>query len=96
MAVGTFAIAIAMVLNGAIGSRLHVPFSVIATGSFGFYFRYFAIVSRAILAMFWFGVQCANGSYCLTIMLSAMAPSYARIPNTLPESAGITSMGMCS
>ncbi|KAF6831319.1 ncs1 allantoate transporter [Colletotrichum musicola] len=96
MFVGTCCIAVAMVLNGAIGSRLHVPFSVIAAGSFGFYFRYFAIISRAILAMFWFGVQCANGSFCVTIMLSAMAPSYARIPNTLPESAGITSMGMCS
>lgn len=84
MFVGTTCIAIAMVLNGAIGSRLHVPFSVIATGSFGFYLRYvllveaylsdhvvysglgieadfhlryFAIVSRAILAMFWLGVQ---------------------------------------
>ncbi|KAK0368458.1 NCS1 nucleoside transporter [Colletotrichum limetticola] len=96
MFVGTTCIAIAMVLNGAIGSRLHVPFSVIATGSFGFYLRYFAIVSRAILAMFWLGVQCVNGSVCVTIMLSAWAPSYGRIPNALPESAGITSMGMCS
>ncbi|KAK1970778.1 NCS1 nucleoside transporter [Colletotrichum sublineola] len=96
MFVGTTCIAVAMVLNGAIGSRLHVPFSVIAAGSFGYWFRYFAIVSRAVLAMFWLGVQCANGSYCITIMLSSWAPSYARIPNSLPESAGITSMGMCS
>ncbi|KAJ0144676.1 putative permease, partial [Colletotrichum tanaceti] len=96
MFVGTTCIAVAMVLNGAIGSRLHLPFSVIAAGSFGYWLRYFAIVSRAVLAMFWLGVQCANGSYCITIMLSAWAPSYARIPNTLPESAGITSMGMCS
>ncbi|TDZ34536.1 putative permease [Colletotrichum spinosum] len=96
MVVGTTCIAVAMVLNGAIGSRLHVPFSVIAAASFGYYFRYFAIVSRAVLAMFWFGVRCTNGSYTITIMLSAIAPSYARIPNVLPESSGITSVGMCS
>lgn len=52
-----------MVLNGAIGAKLHVPFSVITTGSFGYYFRYFCIVSRAILAMFWFGIQGANGMF---------------------------------
>lgn len=61
--VGTFCVAIPMVLNGAIGAKLHVPFSVITTGSFGYYFRYFCIVSRAILAMFWFGIQGANGRF---------------------------------
>jgi nucleobase:cation symporter-1, NCS1 family len=96
MLVGTTCIAIAMVLNGAIGARLHVPFSVITTGSFGYYLRYFAIASRAILAMFWLGIQGTNGAVCVTIMLTAWAPSYADIPNTLPASAGITTMGMCS
>jgi NCS1 family nucleobase:cation symporter-1 len=96
MFVGTFCIAIPMILNGAVGSHLHVPFSVAATASFGYYFRYFAIVSRAVLAMFWLGIQCANGSFCITVMLRAWAPSYADIPNALPESAGITTVGMCS
>lgn len=96
MVVGTASIAIAMILNGAIGSRLHVPFPVIATASFGPYLRYFAIVSRAVLAMFWLGIQGTNGAVCITIMLRAWAPSYADIPNTLPDSAGITTMGMCS
>ncbi|KAJ2903963.1 ncs1 allantoate transporter [Zalerion maritima] len=96
MFVGTSCIAIPMILNGAIGSRLHVPFSVIVTSSFGSYLRYFAIVSRCILAMFWLGIQCANGAICITIMLTAWAPSYADIPNHLPDSAGITTQGMCS
>lgn len=61
--VGTTCIAIPMVLNGAIGAKLHVPFSVITTGSFGYYFKYFCVVSRAILAMFWFGIQGANGMF---------------------------------
>lgn len=85
-----------MVLNGAIGAKLHVPFSVITTGPFGYYFRYFCIVSRAILAMFWLGIQGASGALCITVMLRAWAPSYNDIPNHLPASAGITTQGMCS
>jgi NCS1 family nucleobase:cation symporter-1 len=96
MFVGTFCVSIPMVLNGAIGSRLHVPFSVIAASSFGFYFRYFATIIRAILAMFWLGVQTANGANCISVMLRAWAPSYANIPNHLPASAGITTEGMLS
>lgn len=96
MIVGNFCVAIPLVLNGAIGAKLHVPFSVIATSSFGYYLRYFCIVSRAILAMFWLGIQGANGAQCITIMLRAWAPSYNDIPNHLHESAGITTQGMIS
>ncbi|MCJ1416074.1 hypothetical protein MMC32_002409 [Xylographa parallela] len=96
MVVGTFCVAIPMVLNGAIGARLHIPFSVIVRSSFGYYLAYFCIVSRSILAMFWLGIQGANGAQCITIMLLAWAPSYGNIPNSLPESAGITTQGMIS
>lgn len=83
-----------MVLNGAIGAKLHIPFSVAIRASFGYYFAYFAIVSRSILAMFWLGIQGASGAQCLTIMVSAIWPSYGNIKNHLPESAGITTQGM--
>ncbi|KAI5857400.1 NCS1 nucleoside transporter [Durotheca rogersii] len=96
MIVGNFCVAVALVLNGAIGAKLHVPFAVIATSSFGYYLRYFCIVSRAVLAMFWLGIQSANGAQCVTIMLRAWAPSYGGIRNRLPESAGITTQGMIS
>ncbi|KAK9420573.1 putative NCS1 nucleoside transporter [Seiridium unicorne] len=96
MIVGNFCVAIPMVLNGAIGAKLHVPFSVITTSGFGYYLRYFCIVSRSILAMFWLGIQSANGAYCITVMLRAWAPSYNDIPNRLPASAGITTVGMIS
>ncbi|KAH7327407.1 permease for cytosine/purines, uracil, thiamine, allantoin-domain-containing protein [Rhexocercosporidium sp. MPI-PUGE-AT-0058] len=94
--VGTTCIAIPMVLNGAIGAKLHIPFSVAIRASFGYYFAYFAIVSRAILAMFWFGIQGASGAQCITIMIEAIWPSYANIKNTIPESQGITTKGMIS
>ncbi|KAK8064432.1 permease [Apiospora phragmitis] len=108
MLVANLCVAIPLVLNGAMGAKLHVPFSVVTASSFGYYLRYFCIVSRAVLAMFWLGVQLtsshdddddargANGAQCMTIMLRAWAPSYNNIPNTLPESAGITSVGMVS
>ncbi|CAK7268594.1 hypothetical protein SEPCBS119000_003140 [Sporothrix epigloea] len=96
MIVGIMCVAVAMVLNGAIGSKLHVPFSVATTSGFGYYMRYFCIISRSVLAMFWLGIQGANGAQCITVMLTALAPSYANIPNTLPDSAGIKSKDMVS
>ncbi|EHL01731.1 putative Uncharacterized permease [Glarea lozoyensis 74030] len=94
--VGTSCVAIPMVLNGAIGAKLHIPFSVAIRASFGYYFAYFAIVSRAILAMFWLGIQSANGAICMTIMISAIWPSYGNIKNHIAESQGITTQGMIS
>ena len=85
-----------MVLNGAIGAKLHIPFSVVVRGSFGYYFAYFCICSRSILAMFWLGIQGANGAECITIMLRAIWPSYNHIHNTIPASQGITTQGMIS
>jgi len=96
MVVGTTCVAIPMVLNGAIGARLHIPFSVAIRSSFGYYLAYFCIVSRSILAMFWLGIQSANGAQCLTIMIQAIWPSYANVQNTLPANAGITTQGMVS
>ena len=95
--VGTTCVAIPMVLNGAIGAKLHIPFSVAIRASFGYYLAYFCIVSRSILAMFWLGIQGANGAQCITIMISAIWPSYekyATTHNTIPASQGITTQGM--
>ena len=46
-----------MVFNGTVGARLHVAFPVLNRSSFGFGFSYFTVVSRVVLACFWFGVQ---------------------------------------
>ena len=76
MVVGTSCVAVPMVLNGAIGAKLHIPFSVVVRSGFGYYFGYFCIISRAILAMFWLGIQGANGAQCITIMLAASMSNY--------------------
>lgn len=88
--------ALPTVLNGAIGSNLHIPFPIAARASFGYWFSYFAVISRGVLAMFWFGVQTANGGTCVTQILNAIWPSFRTLPNHLPESVGHTTAGMMS
>lgn len=55
-----------IVLNGAVGADLHVPFPIAIRASYGTYFGYFCVASRAILALFWFGIQSAYGGECVT------------------------------
>ncbi|QKX64800.1 uncharacterized protein TRUGW13939_11976 [Talaromyces rugulosus] len=88
--------AIPTVLNGAVGADLHVPFPVAIRASYGTYFAYFCVASRAILALFWFGVQSSFGGQCVTPIITAIWPSYANLPNHLPASAAITTQGMVS
>lgn len=88
--------AIVLVLNGAIGAHLHIPFPVAARSSFGFTFARFAVVTRMITALFWHAIQTYTGSTAITQMIRAMWPSYLDIPNHLPESAGITSQQLLS
>jgi NCS1 family nucleobase:cation symporter-1 len=61
-----------MVLNGTMGARLHVSFPVLNRSSFGFWLSYFSVISRAILAMFWFGVQAyiLLSVYCLKALIA--------------------------
>ncbi|KAH7393563.1 NCS1 allantoate transporter [Cadophora sp. MPI-SDFR-AT-0126] len=88
--------AIPTVMNGAIGSDLHIPFPIAVRASYGYWLSYFCVVSRGILALFWFGVQSAGGATAITQMITAIWPSYAHLHNALPASAGITSKGLIS
>ncbi|KAI3615658.1 ncs1 allantoate transporter [Moniliophthora roreri] len=94
IAIGHIIIAVVMVLNGTVGARLHIAFPVLNRSSFGFWFSYFSVISRTVLAMFWFGIQTYTGSECVYQMLKAIWPSTGRIPNDLPEGANITTAGM--
>jgi NCS1 family nucleobase:cation symporter-1 len=65
IALGNLIISVVMVLNGTVGARLHIPFPVLNRSSFGFWLSYFSVISRVVLAMFWFGVQTTVGSECI-------------------------------
>ncbi|KAJ4350303.1 uncharacterized protein N0V89_008924 [Didymosphaeria variabile] len=88
--------AVPTVFNGAIGADLHVPFPIASRASHGYWFSYFAVVSRGILAMFWFGVHTGYGGTCVSAMLTAIWPSFKTLPNHLPASAGLSTAGMIS
>jgi NCS1 family nucleobase:cation symporter-1 len=83
-----------IVLNGAIGSELHVPFPIAARASFGYYFSKVAVIIRMITALFWHSIQTYAGSTAMIQVIRAIWPSFRNVPNHLPESAGITTQQM--
>lgn len=61
---------------------------------FGYYFAYFVVLSRCVLAIVWLGVQTYTGGQCMTVLLKATWPSFADIPNTIPTEQGIATNEM--
>jgi nucleobase:cation symporter-1, NCS1 family len=94
VSLGFVLIAIPITLQGTVGARLNLPFPIIVRGSFGFYLSYFCIVSRSILAMFWFGISSSTGGTLTVQCIHAIWPQFSTISNQLPESANITAQGM--
>ncbi|OCK84456.1 NCS1 nucleoside transporter family, partial [Lepidopterella palustris CBS 459.81] len=96
VAVGFFIISIVISLNGATGVIHHAPFPVLSRASWGFWGSYVAIISRVILAIFWFSIQTMNGANTVRVMLGAIWPSFLTLPNHIPESQGIATNTMVS
>ena len=94
VALGFVLIAIPITLQGTMGARLNIPFPILVRGSFGMYLSYFCIISRSILAMFWFGISTATGGTLTVQCIRAIWPQFSSIQNTLPASANITTQGM--
>lgn len=89
VALAFFIISFVIALNGAIGVIHHTPFPVLARASWGFWGSYIAIVSRAILGVFWFSIQNMNGANSVKVMIGAIWPSFLTLENGIPESQGI-------
>ncbi|GAA5935072.1 hypothetical protein JCM3775_004693 [Rhodotorula graminis] len=77
--------------NGWIAAYLHTPFSVNVRMSFGFWFSYFAIVTRLILALIYTGTKSYTSALATYQCIRAIWPQFASMENKLPASAGITS-----
>lgn len=88
---GDAIIAVPVVLNGHIGTQLRVPFPVQARSSFGFHAAKGVVVVRIVTALFWHALQTYSGSTVMAEVLTAMWPSFGRIPNRIPESQDIDS-----
>jgi NCS1 family nucleobase:cation symporter-1 len=53
---GNFIMGIVITINGRVGATLHTPFPVLARMPFGYYFSYFVVLSRCVLAVVWLGL----------------------------------------
>ncbi|WVQ77140.1 hypothetical protein IAR50_006823 [Cryptococcus sp. DSM 104548] len=94
IAIGNIIIAAAVTLNGVIGSRHHVPFSIASRASLGFYFSYFAVVSRLVLGLLYFGINTFIGASCTLICLESIWPQLKTLHNAIPASQGVASNKM--
>jgi NCS1 family nucleobase:cation symporter-1 len=77
-------------LTGRIGSTYHIGFPVVARASFGVWGALWPVFNRAAMACVWYGVQSWIGGQCVTLMLSAIWPSYTSIANGIPGSGTTT------
>ncbi|OJD11230.1 hypothetical protein AJ78_07957 [Emergomyces pasteurianus Ep9510] len=94
VALAFFIISWVIAFNGATGVIYHAPFPVLARASWGFWGSYVAIISRVILAVFWFAIQNVNGGNAVRVMIGAIWPSFLRLPNHIPADQGISTNGM--
>ncbi|ORY88385.1 putative allantoate transporter [Leucosporidium creatinivorum] len=91
---GAVLLSTVIVLNGIIGARLHTPFAVTARAAYGYNLARFAVVSRMVIAWFWFSINTYQGGTGVKLMLIAIWPSFRTFPNHLPASAGTDSSSM--
>ncbi|GME25945.1 putative ncs1 allantoate transporter protein [Neofusicoccum parvum] len=97
VALAFFIISWVIAFNGATGVIPdHAPFPVLARASWGFWGSYIAIISRVILAIFWFAIQTMNGANTVRVMIGAIWPSFLNLPNHIPEDEGIETNTMIS
>ncbi|CAG8980041.1 hypothetical protein HYALB_00009250 [Hymenoscyphus albidus] len=77
-------------LTGRIGATYHISFPVVARASFGIWGALWPVLNRAAMACIWYGVQSWIGGNCVKLMISAIWPSFQRIPNGIPSSGTTT------
>jgi cytosine/uracil/thiamine/allantoin permease len=90
IALGHFLAALLITANGIVGARLHIPYTIQSRAPFGFFFSFFVVFVRLLVGFFWYGINTYNGALCVYAVLVAIWPSFANVPNHLPESANIT------
>lgn len=81
LAIGYTVIAVIVALNSNPGGRYHIPFPIIARSSYGVNLSYYAVFSRAVLAIFWLGITSVQGGQAVQVLLNAIWPSFRNIPN---------------
>ena len=82
--------------NGAIGVLYHCSFPILSRASWGFWGSYVPIISRVILALFWFAIHTMNGANATRSLIASIWPSFQSVPNGIPVAQGIATNQMIS
>ncbi|BDD63655.1 hypothetical protein MAP00_008524 [Monascus purpureus] len=90
--VGNVLAMIPCALTGYAGAATGLNYPVLNRSSWGLQGAKLAVAIRAVVAVFWYGIQISTGGSCVYRMLAAIWPSLpSRIPNRLPASSNTTS-----
>ncbi|SPO05583.1 related to uracil permease [Cephalotrichum gorgonifer] len=76
------------------GLTWHVGFTVQNRFTWGLRGSYIPLLQRCLLNFIWTAIQCWNGGRLVEVCLTAIWPSFQRIPNTLPASVPTTTSQM--
>ncbi|KAJ4382672.1 hypothetical protein N0V86_001894 [Didymella sp. IMI 355093] len=78
------------VLIAWIGLKWHIGFTVQNRYSWGLRGSFIPLSQRVLLNFIWNAVQCWNGGRLIAVCLTAIWPSFARMPNTFGSSMSTT------
>ncbi|ORX95917.1 permease for cytosine/purines, uracil, thiamine, allantoin-domain-containing protein [Clohesyomyces aquaticus] len=81
-------------LNGTPGAKHHLGYGMLARAAFGMWGSYFCIMLNVFQSFVFYGTQMYFGGQAFVLILNSIFPSFLRMKNTLPESAGITTPGL--
>jgi NCS1 family nucleobase:cation symporter-1 len=87
--IGKVIIALVAIFNGHVGAKWHIGFPVISRYIWGPYGSFLAIVQRIILSLVWFSVQSWTGGICVSVILSAIFPSFQNIRDVFPNNPSL-------
>ncbi|KAH8848528.1 hypothetical protein MCOR27_005550 [Pyricularia oryzae] len=91
---GQILISVIMALNGRPGATYHIGFPVVCRTAFGVYGAWWPTFNRAVSAVVWNGVNMVQGGQCIYVMLHALTPRIAELPDTMGAGSALTSAGM--
>ncbi|GAA5950164.1 hypothetical protein JCM3765_004222 [Sporobolomyces pararoseus] len=84
--VGYSIAAVFLVLNALPGGKYAIIFPAYCRASFGVLGALWPVANRLLMATVWYGVQSFIGGQVTYTLLTAIFPSFARIPNSIPNS----------
>ncbi|KAI3541303.1 NCS1 nucleoside transporter [Colletotrichum filicis] len=72
------------------GLTWHIGFTVQNRYTWGFRASFIPLLQRILLNFIWTALQCWNGGKLVTVCITAIWPSFAKIPNTLSKTTPTT------